>query len=503
MFVWMGQAYLDLLEYLPKTIFTVGREEYPLQVTADDTHITVSYFLAKVSPTGSAGFQEYSYTLPRFISKTEGTFEVLGLLQAEMGKIPNGNLSFPNHEYCIVKQVMRWFAEELELSCDSWRWSVKLNINEPTDKTYQEQIEKKVINHWVKRTKISYYEGYPKTVTYVNENYTHHKELRSRDYGTLVLEYKNKLFSDIMKNFVKKIIYEKILTFDQPLIRGFMRGIIAGEGCVENSKKDKKYRVHISVSKEDEKEIYYQSLKKLNIESIKYPGDKLVISKRKNNIELLTQQLMTLSREKYAKFCTMVKQYQNIRDETPYFRPKGEYIPHRIPQEKIAKIIELYNSGTTRTVTIAEQLGISPIKVNRVLRANNLGKRAKKPTPESLRKEIADFAFNNLHFSHKRLAEHFHVHESTIARICKKYRIKKGNKPLCKIPEEKIQQIIQIYKENPISKIADISKEVGVSDTVIKRVRKEHGLEKLGFMHLIGNNNRKYKEAKNVTTIQR
>lgn len=75
-----------------------------------------------------------------------------------------------------------------------------------------------------------------------------------------------------------------------------------------------------------------------------------------------------------------------------------------------------------------------------------------------------------------------------------KYKIKRGNKSLCKIPEEKIQRIIQIYKENPIVKISDICKEVGVSDSVIKRVRKENNLGHLGYMHLIGNNNRKYKD---------
>src|SRR3989344_4319268 len=493
----MQQQYLDVLEYLPESIVTEGGVEYPLNIILDESHIMVNYHLEAIAPSGT-GFQEYSYTLPRYIPQTEETFEVLGLLQAEMGKTPNGNLSFPNHEYCIINQVMQWFTDVFNLPYDTWRWSIKLNINEPVDQTYREQVETKAVNHWLQRTKTSLEKSYPKKVTYVNENYTQNKILSFHDYGTLVLEYKN-------KHFIKKITYEKLLNFDKELIRGFMRGIIAGEGCVELSKTDKKYRVHISVSKEDEKEIYYQSLKKLEVDSIKYPGDKLVISKRKNNIQLLLQQLMTLSHEKYAKFCTMMKQYPNIRDETPYFRPKGEYIPHRIPQEKIAKIVELYNAGVTRTVTIAEQLGISAIKVNRVLRANNLGTRAKKPTPEHLRKKIADFARNNLHLSHKKLAEHFQVHEATITRICKKYKIKKSNKSLCKIPEEKIQRIIQIYKENSIVKFSEIRKEVGVSDSVIKRVRKENNLEHLGFMHLIGNNNSKYKLQKNkfVTTVQR
>ena len=92
-----------------------------------------------------------------------------------------------------------------------------------------------------------------------------------------------------------------------------MKGIIDGEGCIEMSKKDKKYRVHISVTKSEEKEINYQCLKLLNIESKKYKGDKLIIFKRKNNIQLLKQRLVTLSEEKYNKFLKMMQSYQNIK----------------------------------------------------------------------------------------------------------------------------------------------------------------------------------------------
>ncbi|MDP1694083.1 MAG: hypothetical protein Q8L34_00925, partial [Candidatus Woesearchaeota archaeon] len=501
-FVWMQQQYLDLLEYLPEKIVTDSGKEYPLNVTFDEEHIMVNYHLEAIAPSG-IGFQEHSYTLLRYIAQTEETFEVFGLLQAEMGKTPNGNLSFPNHESCIITKVMRWFAEVFNLSNDTWRWSVKLNINEPTDQAYKEQVETKVINHWIQRTKISPEKAYPKKVTYVNENYTKNKILSFYDYGTLVLEYKNKLFSDIIKHFVKKITYEKILTFDKELIRGFMRGIIAGEGCVDFWKRDKRYRVYISVTKEEEKEIYYQCLRLLNIDSNKYPGTNLVISKRHNNVQLLKQQLLTLSHEKYAKFCAMMKQYQNIREETGYFQPKGVLVPNRIPQEKINKIVDLYNMGVTRTVAIAEQLGISVIKVNRILKANDLGRR-RVNTPELFRKEIADFAKQHLTMTHKELAEHFHIHESVINRICLKYQVKKGNKSLCTIPEEKIQRIIQLYRENPTIKISEVSKQIGVSGTVIRRVRKENNLEHLGYMHLIGNNNQKYKlqENKDVTTYR-
>lgn len=115
-------------------------------------------------------------------------------------------------------------------------------------------------------------------------------------------------------------------------------------------------------------------------------------------------------------------------------------------------------------------------------------------TPESLKKEIADFARQHLTMTHKELAQHFHLHEAVINRICVKYHIEKSNKSLCKTSEAKIQHIIQLYKDNPPIKISEVSKVVGASDTVVRRVRKENGLEHLGFLHLIGNNNRKYKD---------
>ena len=126
----MQQQYLDVLEYLPESIVTEGGVEYPLNIILDESHIMVNYHLEAIAPSGT-GFQEYSYTLPRYIPQTEETFEVLGLLQAEMGKTPNGNLSFPNHEYCIINQVMQWFTDVFNLPYDTWRLSIKLNINKP------------------------------------------------------------------------------------------------------------------------------------------------------------------------------------------------------------------------------------------------------------------------------------------------------------------------------------------------------------------------------------
>ncbi len=497
----MNKEYLDLLDYLPEAMLMESGKQYPLKINSDEEYIDLSYLVDVVTPSGK-GRREHSCTLPRFIPKTEATFEVLGLLQAEMGKTGNGSLSFPNHEYKLINQVMRWFAETGLLQQDIWRWSIKINVNEPQDEEYRQEAEKKVIVHWLRRTKISNDKRYPKAVTYVNENHTKNKILQHRDYGTLVLEYKNKLFSDIIKYFVKKITYEKILIFDKLLIKGFMRGIIAGEGCVEFDRVIKKYRVHITAVNSFERKIYEQCLTKLSVRSTNYKNNKdLIISRKENLILLLNQKLMIISPAKYVKFCSMMQKYPSISEETGYFQKKGKNIHNRISEEKINKIVDMYNSGQTKTVDISQLLNISTIKINRVLRDHNLGRRLIK-TPEPMKEQIASFVRNNLNMSNEQIAKHFSVHTSVITRICKKYNILKGNKSKCKISEEKTQQIISLYKENPIIKVFQVSKEVGVSSTVVRRVRKENNLQHLGFQHLIGNNNKKYRDVSSHKTSE-
>ena len=472
----------DLLEFIPdKIICGENQKEYPLNIGPEEDYIMLSYL---TDLTNNAK-REYSLTIPRKISLSEGTFEVIGLLQAEMGKTNNGCLVFANREYQLINKVMRLFDKELELTNNAWRWYIKVNINEPEDKNYKNEIETKVINRWLNKTQIDFNMKHPKTVTYIKN--TKNKRLGFYDYGTLIIEHKNNLLSQIIKRFVK-IMSFRILDLEKEEIRGFMRGILAGESTVEVNKVDKKYRVHISVTKEDEKDLYWNCLKKLDIGSKKYGGDKLVISKRENNVQLLKQRLMTLSFKKYNKFLNMMKLYPGIKEETGYF--SGNEIPwNKIPSPKINQILNLYNSGTIRTNDIAEEVGVSLIKVCRVLKENNLGKRIIK-IPESKRKEIAQFSKENLKLTYKQIAKYFKISESVVVRACKKYGVNKGNKSKCKIPEEKIKRIIEIYKENPTVKYSEIMKEVGISDSVIKRVRKENNLQHLGYKHLIGCNNK-------------
>ena len=263
-----------------------------------------------------------------------------------------------------------------------------------------------------KNTNIILDQSYPKKVTYIKN--TSNYKLKYYDYGTLVLEHKHNLYSQIIKLAVRKLTYDGILDLDKKLIQGFLRGILAGEGCIELNKKIKKFVVHITAVNEKEREIYAKCLRKLDVEVKHYNNYKdVIISKRKNNVQLLKQRLMTLSPAKYAKFLYMMQQYPNIKEETGYFKEKGQNVWNKIPQEKIDQIIELYSSGITNTKEIAEKLNLHILKVQRVLKEKNLGIR-RIITPEAKRIEIAKFAREHPELNYQQIAEQFNVSPSTV-----------------------------------------------------------------------------------------
>ncbi len=476
----------DLLGYLPKEII-VGEHEnkYKLSLGADEKYISLSYITKHFNNSST----EHSLTIPRFISKNVRTFEVLGLLQAEMGKTQNGCTVFANSEPRLINYVILWFEKELEISRDTWKWYLAVNIQEPKEQFYKNTIEKKVKDYWISNALVNKDNSHPKTVTYRNTDKT---KLKFYDYGTLMIEFKNNLFSQIIKKFLKEFTYENLLYEKKINVSSFMKGLIAGEGCVEINKKFKKYVVHITACKTEEREIYYNALKIIGIDNKIYEDYKdMIISKRKNLVQLLKQRLMTLHPAKYAKFFYMMQQYPQIREETGYFL--GEKEPwNKTPKEVEAKILEFYHSGITNTKEISEKLNLGRLKVQRVLKANNLGKRTIK-TEESLRKEIAEFTKNHPKMKMEEIAKHFKVQKQVVFRSYNKHYGKRGMQASRKISEEIEKRIIQIYKETPEVKFSEIMQELGISSTLIKRLRKEHNLMHLRYKHLIGNNNPKAK----------
>ena len=410
---------ISLVEFIPNRVICKNFPEKSFDLNREENgnYIKLSYFTELHNNTGLVGKKKYELLLPKYVRRNQETFEVLGLLQAEMGKQHDGKIVFCNHEYGLVKKVMEWFEKEFDLPKDSWKWYIKVNINEPSDKNYKKEVEDKVINYWISKMELSLEWSYPKKVSYIKN--TKNTQLGFYDCGTLIIEIGSNLFSQILKIFLKNVTCN-ISKFNDNEIRYFMRGIIAGESCVEIDNNSKKFRVHLSASKEDEKLVYHNCLKKLGIGSIIYKGDKLVISQKENNLQLLKQKLMALSHEKYNKFLRMMNLYGNF-DGLKDWRNNLQKPYNKIPQDKINRIIELYKLNPDwPACKIAEQVGVSGIKVQRVLKGRNLGKRLVK-TPESKRQEIAIFANENQNLTQKQIAKIFHVHENVVRRSVNKY----------------------------------------------------------------------------------
>lgn len=302
----------NLFNFIPEKVLC-GKNQTEYSISFDSVEndcINLSYLTSLHNQTGLCGKRKYLLTIPAFIFRNNETFEVLGLLQAEMGKTNNGCINFSNHEFQLINKVINWFERELNLTSDKWRWYIKVNMNEPEQGEFRKNFENKIINYWLNNAKINPTKAHPKTVTYIKN--TENKELKNDDYGTLIIEYKLNLLSQIIKRFVK-LMTENMFNFDNEEIRCFMRGILAGEGTVAIHKGSKQYAVHISACDEKERKIYQKNLAKLGI-CLKcyYNYKETLISKKENIIQLHKQNLMSLSPEKYDKFLYMLTLYKEF-----------------------------------------------------------------------------------------------------------------------------------------------------------------------------------------------
>ena len=410
---------IDLLPIIPKSLYS-GSSQKNARIHFDNQYIYLS-FMAEIYNNAS---KEFSYTFPRYVLKTEEMFEVVGLLQAEMGKTQNGCLTFVNSEPKIMNKIFRWFEKEMEIKRGGWKWYLKLNLKKPKDKEYKTFIEYKCLTYWKEKCLLDDKNSYPHKVGYIKK--TKREKLKDNYYGSLVIDYKRTIFSQVIKKFVENTT-EYIINYDEKFIRAYMRGIIAGEGCVQNDSKTGHYSVHISASKQEEREIFKACLAKLGIELKVYDNYKETLISRKENLtQLLTQRLMTGHPRKYSKFLNMMKRYSDISDKTRYF--SGErHAWNKIPKEKEVRIVQLYKEGLMGTKDLANAVGVSTIKVNRVLKSHSLGRRVVK-TSEDKRKEIADFAKRNPRLNLKKIAERFDVHESVAIRAYRKYYGKRKQK---------------------------------------------------------------------------
>ena len=404
---------IELTNFVPKQIISgKNNKNYDINITDDEDYLRLNYSVDLHNQTGIVGKKEHYFLLPKYIERNHEMFEVLGLLQAEMGKTNNGCLNFCNHEIEIIKKVVRWFEREFDFPRKGWKWYIKVNINEPLDQDYKKEVEDKVSNYWIKQIGLSLEQSYPKKVSYVKD--TKNKKLKFYDYGTLIIERKLNLFSQIIKKLVKDIT-QNILNYREEEIRSFMRGIIGGESCIEIHKSSKKYRIHITSNHKEERDIYISCLNRLGIYSKQYNNYKdLIISRKENHLKLFEQNLMCTSRKKYNKFLKLLKQYPDFYGLEKY--KENMSYPHNKPkQEIIDKILKLCKEKPDLSaIEIAKIVGISEYSVRR-FRRKHFGRRVI-PTPESKRKEITEFVKQNPSLKKYEVAKYFNVHLAVVSR---------------------------------------------------------------------------------------
>ena len=161
-------------------------------------------------------------------------FEVVGLLQAEMSKTQDRKITFANSEPVIINLVMDWFNKALNINFSDWRWYVKLN-QKPLNEDLKSQIDSELEEYWITESKISYEKMNKTVVSYIRQTTNN----IAANNGTLIIEYNSKIITTIIQNMLN-VMQEKITNCTEEQIIYFMRGIIAGEGCIEINEKYKK-----------------------------------------------------------------------------------------------------------------------------------------------------------------------------------------------------------------------------------------------------------------------
>ncbi len=74
---------INLKQFIPNQVVCGKHKKlFPLQVNEDDRYFLMRY----ETLTHNGGKRKYGADIPKTVSRSKDTFEVLGLLQAEMGK---------------------------------------------------------------------------------------------------------------------------------------------------------------------------------------------------------------------------------------------------------------------------------------------------------------------------------------------------------------------------------------------------------------------------------
>lgn len=297
---------LDIRKFVPpkvKSGIKGNKYKTKIKVLSDDYFIASYKTNTSNQYSSNNGFKEFSTKFPMYLSIDESVAEVLGFLQGEMSKTHRGPLTFVNLDVNIINKVLIWFKKEWSINFNDWNWYIKLNMLEPNPEL-SEIISEELIEHWMNSCPIEYSKKYNKTVSY-----TKNTKYPLKNMGSLIIERRNPLFVQTVQKLVEKFT-ASIVTQDVKIIRGFMRGIIAAEGCINDNDSKGIRRVFISAIKQYERNIYLNSVHKLGIEAHECKKiNVIIISKKINLKKLLVQNMMSGHSEKNAKFNKMISKY--------------------------------------------------------------------------------------------------------------------------------------------------------------------------------------------------
>lgn len=453
---------IKLIEHLPEHIM-VGESEkkMPIKIIEHPSTFVISYKVPIHNHKGHVGFKEHKLSIPKEIPATFENFQVFGLLQAEMGKTNNGCLTYANKEHQLINPIFKFFKREFDVLPSGWKWYLRF-------KNYSsKEQEEKAISWWIEKSPVTLSHSYPKIITISTQKSK--KELAFCDHGALTIDLKHNFFSQIIKQLIRNIT-ATITTYESELIRAYMRGIIAGEGCININKENRTFRVIVSALDPSEKRIFQDCFTKLELNSIEHKYEKLIISKKQNLFKLLDQKLMCLSPKKYNKFL-QIKDFYASFDELADWKEKQKVPHNKISEEIIKKIIDIKKSNPNfSSAKVAESVGVSKIKVCRVWKENNLGKRVEKLSEEK-RKEIVDYFNEHHNLTTYQVAKEFKVSQSAVIRACKKYEFcTKRKRRICTTKQDKIIELLELVPHITNNQISD---QTGVSTTAIQNLRNE------------------------------
>ena len=251
----------DLEKYVPAEVLSgKQRHTYPIQIIRTDDRLVLEYTTTVHNGAGPVGRRIYSHVLPRRISATPESFGIIGLLQGEMSKTVRRSLTFANSEASIMKRVLDWFEHEGLLDRHRWHWYIKLNV--PDASYHAGDLLENLTEYWCNQTGIERGMRNPTPLSYVPDSTR--RELLNR--GTLMIEGGGPLLIQTVQNFVREVT-RVVANYPEDALAGYMRGVIAADGCINYRLASHHRRVFICAVKAEERASYRRALEALGVGS--------------------------------------------------------------------------------------------------------------------------------------------------------------------------------------------------------------------------------------------